>query len=322
MKIRSFAKINLGLEVVRKRPDGYHDIRTLFQWISLSDLLEFRTLASSEIRLQGSDPSIPWDESNLVFKAVKLLKDRFGVSAGIEIHVEKNIPAGRGLAGGSSNAAVTLYALNKIWGLGLSKPEIADLGKTLGADVPFFFEGGLCLGEERGDKLWPLPDLPCLPLVLVLPPFPVSTALIYANLLLSSLTSAGKDSKISRFLETREFGFLENNLEDTIFSFYPQLIEVKSLFGKQGAELSLVTGSGSAVYGLFRDRAKAEQSLAAMKMRGAAVLVETLTREQGWRELEAGASPSGKAADFGSAIRGFESSRPSLDIKKNGAFKI
>ena len=191
------------------------------------------------------------------------------------------------------------------------------LGAILGSDVAYFLEGGLCLGEGRGEVLTPLPDLPNLPLVLALPDFPVPTAQIYANLGSASLTSDPKDSKISGFLGTRNFGSLENRLEETIFSLYPQLKEYKSLFRDLGAELSLVTGSGSAVYGLFRDRAAAERCLASMKTRGAAVLVETLTREQGWSGLEAGASPSGKAADFGSAIRGFESSRPSLDIKKD-----
>lgn len=287
MKIKSFAKINLGLEVVRKRLDGYHDIKTLFQWVGLHDVLEFQDHPAG-IRLGGNDPSIPWDESNLIFRAVKLLQDRFAISRGIEISVEKNIPQGRGLGGGSSNAAATLLALNKVWELGLSTRDLGELGARLGADVAYFFEGGLCLGEERGDRLTPLPDLPRLSCVLVLPDFPVSTAWIYTNLLPSSLTSESKDSRISRFLETREFGFLENRLEDTIFSFFPQLKEFKSLFRNQGAELSLVTGTGSAVYGLFRDLGSAEKSFTEMKRRATAALVETLPREQGLSELYAG----------------------------------
>ena len=318
MKIKSYAKVNLGLEVLRKRPDGYHDIRTLFQWIDLFDLLRFEDRPSSGIRLEGDERAIPWDETNLVFRAASALREARGVSRGVSIQVEKHIPAGGGLGGGSSNAAVTLWALNRLWELGLSRAELAGLARGLGADVAFFLEGGLCLGEERGDRLTPLPDLPNLPLVVAFAPFAVPTARIYANLAPSSLTSTDKDSKISRFLETRDVGVLENRLEATIFRFYPQLSEYKSLFRNQGAELSLVTGSGSAVFGLFRDRAAAERSLAAMKARGAAVLVETLSREQGWSGLEAGASPSGKAADFGSAIRGFESSRPSSEIKVLG----
>jgi 4-diphosphocytidyl-2-C-methyl-D-erythritol kinase len=309
MVAKSFAKINLGLEVLGQRPDGYHNIRTLFQSISLHDELEFETLPTSDIELEGDDPEVPWDESNLIFKAVRLLRDHSGVTEGVHIRVAKRIPSGRGLAGGSSNAAVALSALSALWRLGLSQSELAELGRGLGADVPFFFTRGLCLGEERGDRITPLPDLPILYGVLVCPPFPIATALIYRNL--PSLTSDSKDSKIMRFLETRELGFLENQLEDTIFRLFPQLKEYKSFFRSQGAELSLIAGSGSAVFGLFRDLRAAELALAETKKRGAAVLVETVPRGMDWIEREAGVSPSGKAADFGSAIRGFESSRPS-----------
>jgi len=288
MKIKSFAKINLGLEVIRRRPDGYHDIRTLFQWIGLYDSLKFSPLGRDEVVLQGNDPSVPWDETNLISRAARLLRDRTGIKEGIGVFVDKKIPAGRGLAGGSSNAAVTLYALNKLWGLGFSRQELAGLGKGLGADVAYFLEGGLCLGEERGDRITPLPDLPPLACVVVLPPFPVSTAMIYGRLLPSSLTSDDKASKIMRFLETGEFGFLENTLEETIFSFYPQLSEIKSLFRGQGAALSLVTGSGSAVFGLFPDREKAGECLRMMRPRGESLLVETVSRERGWREIDAG----------------------------------
>jgi 4-diphosphocytidyl-2-C-methyl-D-erythritol kinase len=312
--IKSFAKINLGLEVVRRRPDGYHDIRTLFQWIGLSDVLDIRGEPSPTVELEGNDPSIPWDAANLVFKAARALREKSGFRGGAKIRVTKNIPAGRGLAGGSSNAATTLFALNRLWGLGLSRQDLVEIGKGLGADVPYFLHGGLCLGEERGDRLTELDDLPSLHVVLALPPFPVLTPRIYGALGASSLTSPGEDSKISRFLKTRELGFLENRLEETIFRLYPQLIEYKSLFRNHGAELSLVTGSGSAVYGLFRDRERAERCLADARKRGEAVLTGTVARLQGWTELEAGVSPSGKAADFGSAIRGFESSRPSFDI--------
>jgi 4-diphosphocytidyl-2-C-methyl-D-erythritol kinase len=312
MRIRSFAKINLGLEVLRKRLDGYHDIRTLFQWIDLHDTLTFDVLETPEIRLSGDDPSIPWDETNLIFRAASLLGERFGAELGADIRVEKRIPAGSGLAGGSGDAAMTLFALNMLWSCGLPQEELMSLGAALGSDVAYFLEGGLCLGEGRGERLTPLPDLPAMPLVLAFPGFPVPTARVYANLRISSLTSEPIDSRINGFLETREVGFLENQLEDTIFSLYPQLQEYKSLFREHGAVLSLVTGSGSAVYGLFRDRGEAKCCLAAMRTRGAAVAAVTMSRAEGWQALDAGASPSGKAADFGSAIRGFESSRPSF----------
>ena len=253
MRIKSFAKINLGLEVIRKREDNYHEIRTLFQTIDFSDTLQFLPASNNKILLKGNDGSIPWDKENLIFKAAALLKERFSISEGIEIHTKKNIPPGKGLGGGSSNAAMTLFALNKVWDLHLERKELVELGKMLGADVPFFLEGGLCLGLDRGDNIIPLPDLEAILCILALPSFSILTAQVYSKFR-SSLTSEDKDSKIIRFLEDRKFGVLENRLEETIFSLYPQLKVIRSLLRRQGSELSLVSGTGSAVFGLFRDK--------------------------------------------------------------------
>ena len=288
MRIRSYAKINLGLEVLGKRPDGFHEIRTLFQGIDLHDTLDIEVLEADEIRLEGDDPSIPWDETNLVYQAARLLRERCGIARGAAIRVEKRIPAGGGLGGGSGNAAMTLRALDALWGCGLSRDELKGLAAALGSDTAYFLEGGLCLGEGRGERLTPLPDLPPLPLVLAFPGFPVPTARIYRSLDerssrtgASALTSSHKDSRINGFLETRKFGRLENELEDTIFSLYPTLLEYKSLFREQGADLSLVTGSGSAVFGLFRDAEAAGRCLEAAKARGAAAAAVTMPRAAG-----------------------------------------
>lgn len=281
MRIEARAKINLGLEVIRKRPDGYHDIRTLFQEVGLADVLEIEAFPGREIRLEGDDRSIAWDASNLVFRAARALQDRTGAELGAVLRVTKKIPAGGGLGGGSSDAAAALAGLNDVWKTGCTRNELAALGRALGADVPYFLRGGLCLGEDRGDRLTDLADLPPLHVVLALPPFPVSTALVYRSLSPASLTSADKDSKINRFLRTGELGSLENRLEETIFRLFPELQDYPAQFRKNGAELSLVTGSGSAVFGLFRDRGGAERCLADMRSRGAAVLVETVPRAQG-----------------------------------------
>jgi 4-diphosphocytidyl-2-C-methyl-D-erythritol kinase len=285
MKIKSFAKINLGIEVLRKREDNYHDIRTLFQAIDFFDILEFRPTAEDAIRLSGNDKAIPWDERNLVFRAADLLKRMHHRDGGVEIKVVKNIPAGKGLGGGSGNAAMTLYALNGLWGLGLSREELRLTATKLGADVPFFLEGGLCLGEERGDAVTVLRDLPCFYCVLVLPSFPILTAEIYGRL---PLTSAGKESKISQFLAQRDLGLLENRLEEAVFSLYPRLQAIKSFFHQRKAVLSLVTGTGSAVFGLYREKDKAEKALAEIKRTEEAVLVETLSRERYWKRVTAG----------------------------------
>lgn len=287
VQIRSYAKINLGLEVVGKRPDHYHEIRTLFQTVGLFDILEFCRTSSHDIILFGTDRTILWGEDNLVYRAASLLREQSGSSRGISIHVTKNIPAGRGLGGGSSNAAVTLYALNKIWGLGYSRTELAQLGSSLGADVSFFLTGGLCLGIGRGDEIRPLKDLPLSYCVLVLPDLFISTADVYANFPIT-LTSKGKDSKIIRFLDNPNISGLDNDLEKIVISSFPQIKAIKSLFRKWKPGLSLMSGSGSAVFGIFQQKQHAEMAFEAMKRKYRVSIVETLSREQYWKSLEAG----------------------------------
>jgi len=285
MKYRSFAKINLGIEVLGKREDGYHEIRTIFQAVDFGDVLDFRPLGGREIRLSGTDASIPWDGRNLVYRAAALLQQDYPGAGGVEVRVTKNVPAGKGLGGGSSNAAITLYALNRLWELGLEKSRLQEYGRRLGADVPYFLEGGLCLGEGRGDVITPLPDLPVFYCVLALPSFPILTSDVYGRL---RLTSPAEASKMSRFLARREFGRLENKLEETVFSLYPRLKAIKSSFLHKEAVLSLVSGTGSAVFGLFEDRDKAARALADIGRTEEALLAETLSRERYWKRATAG----------------------------------
>ena len=285
MKYRSFAKINLGIEVLGKREDGYHEIRTFFQAVDFGDVLDFRPLGEREIRLSGTDASIPWDGRNLVHRAAALLQQDYPGAGGVEIRVTKNVPAGKGLGGGSSNAAITLYALNRLWELGLEKSRLQEYGRRLGADVPYFLEGGLCLGEGRGDVITPLTDLPVYYCVLALPSFPILTSDVYGRL---RLTSPAEASKMSRFLARREFGRLENKLEETVFSLYPRLKAIKSSFLHKEAVLSLVSGTGSAVFGLFEDRDKAARALADIGRTEEALLAETLSRERYWKRATAG----------------------------------
>lgn len=287
MKINSFAKINLGLEITGKRNNGYHEVKTLLQTVDFYDVLEFSPIRQNKILLKGDEKTISWGKDNLIFRAALLLKEQFQISNGIKIHVTKKIPPGKGLGGGSSNAAMTLYALNKIWGLDLGKEALMDLGRHLGADVPFFLEGGLCLGQGRGDDISPLSDLVSLPCLLILPSFSIKTAKIYGHFP-SSLTSKDKDSKIIKFLDSRELGLLENKLEETVFCLYPQLKAIKKLFQSQGCELSLVSGTGSAVYGLFSEKKRAEEVLKRLKKSYTLHLIETLSRERYWKSLEIG----------------------------------
>lgn len=287
MTVKAFAKINLGLEIVRRRSDGYHDIRTLFQSISLADELVLEPAPEGEILIEGDEPSVAWDGTNLVHRAARILRDRTGTKKGVRIRVKKMIPPGKGLGGGSADAAATLLALDEMWGLDLTPEEMASMARSLGADVPFFLKGGLCLGEGIGDLLTLIPDFPTLPCLIVFPPFPISTAKIYGGLG-PSLTSEGKPSKIMRFLESGDFGLLENGLEDVIFRSHPELEGLKMSLKDRGAMLSLVSGSGSAVYGLFASRDEAREALGELRGESEAVLAETLSREGYWAELGAG----------------------------------
>ncbi len=233
MKIKSFAKINLGLEILGRRADGYHRIRTLFQSVGLCDELVFSPTKDGRVEVRGDDRSIPWDASNLIHRAAEALRDRHPGPEGVHVEVRKRIPAGKGLGGGSGNAAATLLVLNRMWGLDLGDEELTSIGSGLGADIPFFLYGGLCLGEERGDRITPLEDFPPLPTVIVFPPFSCPTAEIYRAFdefeaeASSKLTSVGKDSKIVRFFSERDVRSLENSLEATVFRFHPRLKDLK-----------------------------------------------------------------------------------------------
>jgi 4-diphosphocytidyl-2-C-methyl-D-erythritol kinase len=284
MHVKSFAKINLGIEILGKRLDGYHEIRTLFQSINVFDLLSFFPSTHDDIILRGDDDSIPWDETNLIHQAASLLKEKHAVKKGVEIRVKKNIPAGKGLGGGSSNAAMTLAALNKAWGIDLAKDALMDIGAQLGADVPFFFEGGLCLGQGRGEALFPQEDQNPLFCVLILPAVSISTGVVYERFC-ASLTSQDKDSKIIKFLNSHDLGFLENDLEETVFRTHPQIKAIKRLIQEQGSELTLMSGSGSAVFGLFRQRRMAMKALRTLSNENTVVLTETLSRTEYWKRI-------------------------------------
>jgi len=286
MRVRAYAKINLGLEVLGKRSDGYHELRTLFQTIGLHDDLEFHP-QGKEILLQGSDPSIRWDETNLIHRAARALRERFPIREGIRIKVNKRIPAGKGLGGGSSNAAASLMALNRLWKLGAEKEVLVEIGGRLGADVPFFFFGGLCLGEGIGDRLSPLKDLDRRPCLLVFPSVAVSTAAVYERVG-PSLTSEGKDSKIIRFLDSGDPGCLENDLEKIVLSVHPQIKAIKRLLQEQGSALSMVSGSGSAVFGLFRTMERAREAERRLGREFRVLLTETLPRDLYWKGVGAG----------------------------------
>lgn len=291
MKIKSFAKINLGLEIIGVRPDGYHEIRTMFQAVDLFDEMEFEPAGDGLIKLEGSGDSIPWDETNLVFKAAEALKRMTGQKAGISIRVTKKIPAGRGLGGGSSNAAMTLLVLDRLWNLNLGLRNLSNIAVDLGADVAYFLHGGLCLGQGLGEELTELEDLPSTACLIGWPDFPVSTRAAY-EAFSASLTSAGNASRIKRFKKDGEYGFLENDLEAVVLAAHPEIAGLKRYFQEKGAALALMSGSGSAVFGLFPDGAKARSASQEAMEKGSLILARTLTRKDYWNGIGAGASPS------------------------------
>lgn len=291
MRIRSFAKINLGLEVLGERPDGYHEIRTLYQAVDLCDELEFEDRVDGGIVLEGDDPSIPWDAANLVHKAATALREAAGVGRGARIKVYKRIPAGRGLGGGSSNAAAAIMALDRLWGLGLGAEALRNIAADLGSDVAYFLHGGLCLGEGRGEVLTELADGPSSVCVIGWPDFGVSTPDAY-RAFPSSLTSTHKASKINRFLEDGEFRFLENDLESVVVAEHPEIARLKGFLQEKGAALALMSGSGSAVFGLFPDGEKARTLSENPSRSWKLFSSRTLARKEYWNGIGVGASPS------------------------------
>jgi 4-diphosphocytidyl-2-C-methyl-D-erythritol kinase len=287
MRIRSFAKINLGLEVIGKRADGYHEIRTLLQSIDLHDEMKFRALPEARIELSGTDPNLSWGKNNLIHQAATLLAQRHAPRKGIAVHVIKRIPVGKGLGGGSSNAAMTLWALNQLWDLGLDGGTLKELGAALGSDVPYFFEGGLCLGTGRGEVVKPLPDLPSRACLLLFPHLSVSTEHIYRHHRVS-LTSHGKGSRIMQFLERSNLDGLANELEATVFRFYPLIKENKRRLHDWQPEMAAVSGSGSAVFGIFRNKGHARRAQRTLQAECRVQLVETLSRDRYRKSIRAG----------------------------------
>ena len=299
--LRSFAKINLGLEVTGKRKDGYHTLRTVFQTIDLSDDIELREVSEPRFRLTGDNPRVAWDERNLIARACRLVADTYRLAGGFDITVRKRIPPGSGLGGGSGNAAVMLLFLNQHFSLGIPLSRLIEMAASLGADVPFFLFGGMALGEGIGEKLTPLPGMPPRPVVLFMPALPVSTALAFSRF---RLTKARAASKIDFFLKKGDFSVLENDLEKATFEIFPEIRKIKGKMMQGGCELVQMTGSGSAVFGMG-PRGQLESLRALLP---GSILTSTISRNQYQERI--GVWPSGKASAFGAEIRRFESSRP------------
>ena len=301
IKLKSYAKINLGLEITGKRTDGYHNLTTIFQTIDISDSIEIRENRTGKIKLNGDDDSVEWNQTNTIAKIFDVIYKTYNINAGFDIFVEKRIPPGSGLGGGSSNAAVILLFLNEYFKLKLKLDDLIKIGQKIGADVPFFLTGGTVLGEGIGEKITLMEDLDEKLIGIVIPKTKVSTPFIFSHF---SLTSEPFRSKISTFLKSRNFSILENNLEKITFEFFPEIKEIKNKMLDFGCELVLMSGSGSAVYCI------AEEGIISMLIKSIPdiLVTKTINRESYLKNI--GAWPSGKAPVFGAGIRRFESSRP------------
>jgi 4-diphosphocytidyl-2-C-methyl-D-erythritol kinase len=276
----SFAKINCGLRILGKRPDGYHEIRTVLQTVSLHDTLRFENAPYPEILLSCDDPLIPADQNNLIVRAGIALRDRYGIRAGVRIHLEKQIPVQGGLGGGSSNGAVTLLGLAHLWKVRPKVSELIELAAGLGSDVPFFLSGGRALGTGTGTSISSLPDLEAQDLLIVAPTATVATVEAYKALSSAALTTRYSDSilAISRgstnssdwdqWLVSDD---LENDFEQVIFDIEPEIGRVKNALLQAGARSALLAGSGSSVFGIFDNREAQQRAL------------EQIRAESGWR---------------------------------------
>ncbi len=266
----SFAKINCSLRIVGKRPDGYHEIRTVLQTVSLHDTLRFATASDAEITLSCDDPLVPTDQSNLIVRAAIALRDRYGIQAGVHIHLEKRIPVQGGLGGGSSNGAVTLLGLAHLWKIRTGVSDLFKLAAGLGSDVPFFLCGGRALGTGTGTSISSLPDLQPQVLLIVTPNTPVATAEAYKAFSSAALTTRKSDSilAISRGSTNSSDSDqwpvsteLENDFEQVIFDIEPEIGRVKNSLLRAGARGALLAGSGASVFSIFDNREAQQRAL-------------------------------------------------------------
>ncbi len=277
MTTRAYGKINLGLRILRKRSDGYHDIETVFHQIDVFDELSFR-LHESDILLTTTSPDLPTDKTNLCVRAAYLLRDLTGIQEGVEISLKKNIPMGAGLGGGSADAAATLLTLTRLWNLEISPEELHSLAAGLGSDVPFFLVGNTAYATSRGERLEPM--MVRLPywIVLVTPAVHVSTAWAYKMLRRDEqpLPLAGFKSVLLDHAGDHELlsRTLINDFEEVVFEIHPEIRSIKEIMLEAGAEIALLSGSGSSVFALTKSESVAARLASRLDQTGRVFLTK------------------------------------------------
>lgn len=274
IKLKALAKINLGLDVVRRREDGYHEVRMVMQTIHLYDQLLIQKSETPGIQIHSNLSFLPVNENNLVYKAGKLLMDEFDIHTGVSVELNKRIPVAAGMAGGSTDAATMLYGMNQLFGLKLKRKDLMERGVQIGADVPYCIMRGTALAEGIGEKLSSLPPMVKCPVLIAKPAVSVSTKFVYQNLKLNEQTPHPDIDALITDIRNSDLdnicADMGNVLETVTIPNYPVIAQIKEQMLKSGAKASMMSGSGPTVFGLFGDEETARRARAEMKASGLA----------------------------------------------------
>lgn len=274
ISVKALAKINLGLDVVRRREDGYHEVRMVMQTIHLFDRLEMAKNSSGEISITTNLSFLPTNQNNLVYRAAELLREEFQIKDGLTINLHKHIPVAAGMAGGSTDAAAVLYGMNRMFDLGLKREELMERGVKIGADVPYCIMRGTALAEGIGEKLTALPPMVKCPVLIAKPQISVSTKFVYENLRLNDKTVHPDIDALVENIRKKDLNAVAsemgNGLETVTIPNYPVIAQIKEHMLEQGAVGAMMSGSGPTVFGLFEDGDTAVAAYEKMKESGLA----------------------------------------------------
>lgn len=258
---KAYAKVNLGLDVIRRREDGYHEVRMIMQTVDLYDILAFTRREEPGIVVMTDREELPGDESNLIYKAARLLMETYSIGEGIKIELQKRIPMAAGMAGGSTDAAAVFHGMNEMFELGMSEDEMCTLGVKIGADVPYCIKGGTALAEGIGEMLTRLPDTPGCMVLIAKPNIDVSTKFVYENLHAEKLDCHPDIDGMRAAIEAGDLRGVArrmgNVLETVTVKAYPVIGEIKEAMMKKGAWNALMSGSGPTVFGIFGEEEEA-----------------------------------------------------------------
>ena len=269
ISLKALAKINLGLDVVRRREDGYHEVRMIMQTIHLYDRLDIKRTKESGIQIQTNLSFLPVNENNLIYKAAKLLMDEFSITDGVSVKLDKRIPVAAGMAGGSTDAAAMLFGMNRLFSLGLTKRQLMERGVQIGADVPYCIMRGTALAEGIGEELSPLAPMVKCPVLIAKPSISVSTKFVYQNLKLDDTTVHPDIDLLIEDIKAKNLhdivAHMGNVLETVTIPNYPVIDEIKKHMLSHGAVGAMMSGSGPTVFGLFDDEDTAKKAYKAMR---------------------------------------------------------